>query len=263
LDANQGKTKGSSSAFGVARLSAVASNSTISIQQIAVESVTGEKSPHPIAVEATQSSKDDAEKKVSDSASQTTPANFATPTGGRDHETNTVTSVETTSGPPMHAPSSEARDVPTLRHVLDQTPAPNPVPATRLPADLAGDTQMHVGIRTTAFGAVEIYTSVHQNQVGVAVHAEHGMAHWFSGEVSNIESGLKDHHLNLTTLKLDSSGTSLNNGGGSDQRHSQRNFASSGGWSNQSRLSEIEMEPIEAVTALPSLPGESRVSIHI
>ena len=124
---------------------------------------------------------------------------------------------------------------------------------------------MHIGLRTAAFGAVEIYTSVHQNQVGLTVRGEHGMAHWLGTEVQSIQSGLNDHHLNLTTMEMDKGGTGLQTGSGSQQQPQQRNFLAARNSQNNNliRGRPDETKPIEA--ALPGLPwpGGSRVSIHV
>lgn len=60
--------------------------------------------------------------------------------------------------------------------------------------------QMHVGIHTDVFGAVEIHTVVQQSQVGITVHADRDIARWFSSEVPGLESGLNKSHLNLTAV---------------------------------------------------------------
>ena len=63
--------------------------------------------------------------------------------------------------------------------------------------------QMHLGVRTDAFGAIEIHTVVQQSQVGITVHGDRDLARWFSSEVSSLESGLNKNHLNLTAVDFD------------------------------------------------------------
>ncbi|HXN48871.1 MAG TPA: hypothetical protein VN893_19630 [Bryobacteraceae bacterium] len=92
--------------------------------------------------------------------------------------------------------------------MLDSAPAAGPTaPATPLApgsaADLQMNGQMHVGVRTDAFGAVEIHTVVAQSQIGITVHADRDIARWFSSEVPGLESGLNSSHLNLTGVNFD------------------------------------------------------------
>jgi hypothetical protein len=123
---------------------------------------------------------------------------------------------------------------------------------------------MHVGIRTAAFGAVEIYTSVHHNQVGLTVHGEREMLHWFSSEVQNIESGLKDHHLHLTTMEMDKTGNGLHTATGSQEQNPERNFQTMKEWHRHRPPEREKTEPIEVVPArLAAAPGMNRVSIRI
>jgi hypothetical protein len=92
--------------------------------------------------------------------------------------------------------------------MLDSAPAAAPTaPATPLApgtaADLQMNGQMHMGVRTDAFGAVDIHTVVAQSQVGITVHADRDIARWFSSEVPGLESGLNNSHLNLTGVNFD------------------------------------------------------------
>jgi hypothetical protein len=213
-----------------------------------------------------EESKESQGKKASVSNPQSTSSHESFATAGLVRDPGT-TAVVPASPSPSHALSSETREVPKTQQMLDSAPAAaNTPPAARITTDAAsGEMQMHVGIRTAAFGAVEIYTSVHQNQVGLTIHGEHGLAHWFSGEVQNIESGLKDHHLNLATVELDKGGTSLQTATSSDHHHSQRNFPVLRGWQNNvTRDGANETNLVESATAgLAARFGETRVSIRI
>jgi hypothetical protein len=89
--------------------------------------------------------------------------------------------------------------------------APPVLPPARIAPGSAADlqttaqmnAQMHLGVRTDAFGAVEIHTVVQQSQVGITVHGDRDLARWFSSEVSSLESGLNKNHLNLTAVDFD------------------------------------------------------------
>ena len=88
--------------------------------------------------------------------------------------------------------------------MLDSAPpAPTTPPAAPMATDLATTAQMHVGMRTDAFGAVEIHAVVQQSQIGITVHSDRDIARWFSSEVPGLESGLNKNHLNLTAVNFD------------------------------------------------------------
>jgi hypothetical protein len=167
-----------------------------------------------------------------------------------------------------HTPAAESREVPRSPLLPEPgAPALNTASVAHMVTDAASEMQMRVGIRTTAFGAVEIYTSVHQNQVGLSVHGERNMEHWFSTEVQSIESGLNDHRLHLTSVELDKSSTSLptSTGSGSQQQQPQRHFLPARSFhsdhvAEQAARSEVA-EP--ALARMMAWPAENRVSIHV
>src|ERR1700686_178216 len=85
--------------------------------------------------------------------------------------------------------------------------------------------QMHLAIRTEAFGAVEIHTVVQQSQVGLTVHADRDIARWFSSEVPGLESGLNKNHLNLTAVDFDSVGSGVQTATSFQQGQPQQHFS--------------------------------------
>src|SRR5208282_2229487 len=85
--------------------------------------------------------------------------------------------------------------------------------------------QMHVGMHTDAFGAVEIHTVVQQSQVGITVHADRDIARWFNSEVPSLESGLNRSHLNLTGVNFDHGGSGLQTATGSSQGQPRQSFS--------------------------------------
>jgi len=246
---------------------AAASHAAQAHGQLFPESPSGNKTLGPVRIEAAVESKDAPERKAPAPSSQGPPSSHdAQVSLIRDDGVAAVVPREAASVAPPHASSSsETREAPKTPTPPDPTPAAgSALAAARIATDVGGDVQMHVGIRTAAFGAVEIYTSVHQNQVGIAVHGERGMAHWFSSEVQNLEFGLKDHHLHLTTVEMDKGGTGLQTSTGSQQQNPHRNFQATRGWQNQRIEQREKAELIEAVpVGLPAWSGENRVSIHI
>jgi hypothetical protein len=152
--------------------------------------------------------------------------------------------------------------------MLDSAPVAAPAaPLARFASEPGGEGQMHVGIRTTAFGTVEIHTVVQQNQVGIAIHGERGLAHWFSSEVPSIESGLKDHRLNLTAVDFDNGRSGVQTATSFHQGQPRRDFSETTG----SRATFVEDQDkaveFETVEVLPPdlgiRPAGTRVSIHV
>jgi hypothetical protein len=228
----------------------------------------GSNQSHTTMVDTGQSagqSKDDAAKKSSASTLPTaTFANDVQPFSAPAAATTVAVPREGTAPLPLSNPSDACDPSPAAPLQQPLQPAASSPDNARITTDAAGEMQMRVGIRTTAFGAVEIYTSVHQNQVGLSVHGERGMEHWLSTEVQSIESGLKDHHLHLTTVELDRSGTGLQTSTGSQQQHSQRGFAAARNWRAQpAEQPAVEALPIEPAKVWTDWPGGNRVSIHV
>jgi hypothetical protein len=214
---------------------------------------------------ATQSKNELAKKSSTSTLQAASSSNDAQPTAiPAAGPTVAVPSEPTAAGPPP-LKASDTRDTTNAGPLTQSPQQANSPDNARITTDAAGEMQMRVGIRTTAFGAVEIYTSVHQNQVGLSVHSERGMEHWFGAEVQSLETGLKDHHLHLSTMEMDRSGTGFQTSTGSQQQHSQRSFAAARNWRGQ-RTAE---PPVEAAAMEPpnkgwtAWPGENRVSIRI
>jgi hypothetical protein len=265
-ETSQDKTKAGSSTLMANRTPSAASGEAQVPERLLAESGTANKMARTTAVEATLESKDDPEKKTSDSSPQSLSPHetFAPVAFTREAGTTVVVPADAALPPPTHPPTSETREIPQTQQMLDSTPAgASTLPGARFSTEPGGAVQMHVGIRTTAFGAVEIYTSVHQNQVGLAVHGERGLAHWFTSEVPSLESGLKDYRLNLTTVELDKGSTGLQTATSSDHHHPARNFSTPSGANNVTLDGVNETEPVETATPLPAWSGETRVSIHI
>ena len=169
--------------------------------------------------------------------------------------------------PASSANVTEQSELPKSQQVLDSAPlAPAAPTNARLTHAAANDVQMHVGIRTTAFGAVEIHTTVVQNQVGIAVHGERSLAHWFSSEVPNLESGLKDHRLNLTAVDFGSDRSGVQTATSFQHGQPRQNFSQTIGY--PAAFGDQDAAPEASTTELlpPDLtirPAGTRVSIRV
>jgi len=130
--------------------------------------------------------------------------------------------------------------------------------------------QMHVGIRTDAFGSVEVHTVVQQSQVGITVQSERDIARWFSSEIPSLESGLNQSHLNLTAVNFDNARSGVQTATSFQQGQSQQHFSETPGSPSAARpnaLSEedtaLESATVDILPAdLSAGPALTRVSIH-
>jgi hypothetical protein len=192
---------------------------------------------------------------------------------------NDLSAALTASSPPVSAPATAASDpavaLPQTHQMLDSAPPATPAPATapiapgsaaELQMNAQVNAQMHLDIRTDAFGAVEIHTVVQQSQVGITVHANGDIARWFSSEVPGLESGLSKSHLNLTAVDFDNGRSGVQTSSGFQQGQPRQNFSQDQGTAYSVRPGE---DTATKSTAVDKLPPEltngrlvTRVSIH-
>ena len=160
---------------------------------------------------------------------------------------------------------------PPVHQMLDAAPIPSAIekaPATSAPQAMsdAAVLQMHMGIRTSAFGNVEIHTVVEQSQVGVAIHGDRDLVRWFNSEVGGLAAGLKSQHLNLTAVDFDSTRSGVQTATGFQQGQPRQNFPQPSGANaaalvREGEVSGPETEP--AATAPATGLPETRVSILV
>ena len=168
------------------------------------------------------------------------------------------------AGPAELPKSHQMLDSPTTTLPPAAGSGPNPA----MDAQISG--QMHVGIRTDAFGAVEIHTVVQHSQIGLTVHSDRDIARWFTSEVPGLEAGLNKSHLNLTGVDFqNSSQTSA----GFQQGQSRQSFSqpqNSLSANAREALPEKESAAESLAVPLDILPSdgirgksETHVSIHV
>jgi hypothetical protein len=128
--------------------------------------------------------------------------------------------------------------------------------------------QMHVGVRTDAFGSVEVHTVVQQSEIGITVHADRDIARWFSSEIPGLESGLNNSHLNLTGVSFESGSAGVHTGSSFQQDQPRQHFSETKGYVAQPNALAKE-DPSPASTTVDFFPsdlsvrsGINRVSIH-
>ena len=162
--------------------------------------------------------------------------------------------------------AAQASELPKTHQVLDSTPAPTSAASSlgQIDSDPNGVVRMHIGIRTSAFGSVEIHTSVQQNQVGLEVHGERGLAHWFGPEVPALESGLKGHRLDLAVVDLNPARSSVQTATGFQQGQPRQERSYTTNSEAAMRDSVVEPEYPEGIVAeLQVARAATRVSIRV
>jgi len=116
------------------------------------------------------------------------------------------------SGPPAPAPVVET---PTV-------PAPGPVQAAQI-LSRAGQSEMRIGMNTSAFGSVEVRTTVHAGDVGLVIGSEKGDLHaLLANDIPVLASALQQQNLRLNSVNFHQGFAFSNNmsgGGDAQQRY--------------------------------------------
>lgn len=85
-----------------------------------------------------------------------------------------------------------------------------------------GSSEMHIGLRTQAFGTVDVHTAVRDTQLGLAVNSERGdLRSFLSSEVPSLQTTLRQHDLHLETIKFIQQGSPSSGFSGSADSHSR------------------------------------------
>jgi flagellar hook-length control protein FliK len=90
----------------------------------------------------------------------------------------------------------------------------------------AGQSEMHIGMNTSAFGTVEIHTVVHANEVGIQIGSEKGdLRSLLTNELPSIANNLQQQNLRLNPVNFhEGLGFSNHQSSGGDAQ--QRSFSS-------------------------------------
>jgi flagellar hook-length control protein FliK len=106
----------------------------------------------------------------------------------------------------------------------------------------AAQSEMHIGLNTSAFGSVEVHTVVHANEVGVLIGSEKGdLRSLLANELPGIANSLQQQNLRLNQVNFHQGGFSNQTSTGSDS-HS-RSFYSR---TNASAVLTTEMSGVES-----------------
>jgi hypothetical protein len=129
---------------------------------------------------------------------------------------------EPASGSPDRTPSETV--VRPLQEAENTTPiSPAAGVSTARIMEHLGQSEMHIGLRTTAFGMVEVHTVIHDNQVGMAVGTEKGdLSTLLAAEVPSLRAAFHHQDLQFEGVRFLGSSTgvqtSLGSGAHSDSR---------------------------------------------
>jgi hypothetical protein len=96
--------------------------------------------------------------------------------------------------------------------VREQQPDGQLIQSARI-VNRMGEAEMHMGVRTQAFGTVQVHTVVRDNVVGVAVGSEKGdLRTWLAAETPVLDHNFKNHDLRLASVQF--LGSSVGTGAG-------------------------------------------------
>lgn len=124
--------------------------------------------------------------------------------GGNDKIVSPPPSPSSLASADSHAVSSAVNrnDPVPAESAPTPAPPPSPVQLARM-VDRAGQAEMHIGLRTTMFGNVEVHTVVRDSQVGVAVGTEKGdLRGLMSTEVPALQASFHQHDLQLDSIRF-------------------------------------------------------------
>lgn len=120
-----------------------------------------------------------------------------------------------------------------------------------------GQSEMRIGMNTSAFGTVDVRTVVHASDVGLVIGSEKGdLRGLMSNEMPGINNSLQQQNLRLNSVSFMQGFASPGNGNGSGGGNSQQQFWASQRGSSNSLLPEIVDDSVESTSA--SEYGSSR-----
>jgi hypothetical protein len=155
---------------------------------------------------------------------------------------------------PAAEPQSPAANSPT------PLPAVGPVEVARLVAGMA-QSEMYIGLRTQAFGSVEVHTVVRDSQVGLTVGSERGdLRTLLSTEVPGLQTTFRQQDLRFDSIRFleTSAGTTAGFSGGADSqpRSSSQQHSSPAG------LFSIHSPPEDPVELDIGAGLRARLNVH-
>lgn len=163
-------------------------------------------------------------------------------------------SVSQSAAGPAAAAQTPAATSPT------SLPGAGTVEVARLVAGVE-QSEMHIGLRTQAFGSVEVHTVVRDSQVGVTVGSERGdLRTLLANEVSGLQTTFRQQELRFDNIRFleTGSGTTAGFSGGADSqtRSSSQQQSSSAG------LFSIHSPPEDTAEFDADAGSPARLNVH-
>jgi hypothetical protein len=123
-----------------------------------------------------------------------------------------------------------------------------------------GQSEMHIGLRTQAFGSVEVHTTVHDTQVGLAVGSEKGDLRTFlASEMPGIQASLRQQDLRFDHIRFLEPGSANTGFSGGDSSQSR---SSSQGHPFAPSLPVFASEPATSAQLEVTLDGRTGLNVH-
>ena len=163
--------------------------------------------PSPALVPALQGHAGSTSSSVSQPPSMAQAQSTLSPaTTGKPHEEHVPGAADTS--PATTAPYPNTPAIPNMR-ILERM----------------GQSEMHMGVKTTDFGTIEVHTSLNQDRVGASIVSSHAdLRSAMEAEMPSLQQAIARHQLRLDNLSLAAHAGGQGSGGSGDSQ--PRSFAS-------------------------------------
>lgn len=88
-------------------------------------------------------------------------------------------------------------------------------------ADSSGQSEMHIDLRSVAFGNVEVHTTVRESQIGLAVGSDRGDLHTFlTAEMPGLQAAFRQQEMRFDQIHFLGQGNAASGFSGGAESHS-------------------------------------------
>lgn len=140
-----------------------------------------------------------------------------------------------------------------------------PVLAARM-VDSLGQTEMHVGLRTQAFGTVDVRTGLRDTQLGLSISSEKGdLRSFLAPEMSGLQTTLRQHEVRFESIRFIEHGAANSAFSGDTNSHShyfKQTQSSSSGHSLSQGLPQEDTNPEFSGPQISSPEMPTRLDVH-
>jgi len=186
------------------------------------------------------------------------PANSQTAPAPNSPPQTPAQTAPATSGVPAQMFSSAA--APSASEASAPAQVLGPVQAAQL-LTRAGQSEMRIGLNTTAFGSVEVRTTVRTSDVGLVIGSEKGDLHTLlANELPAVANSLQQQNLRLNSVNFTQGFASSSNASGGGNSPQQRAFVPLQMAANSSSA-EVQSDDTSETPQSPAWSGSSNFSI--